>query len=181
MSTTSSNGGLYRMLCTIAVVFAVLATPAAAMASATQSKPVSPHRLELIERLAQHAPAEVAATTARGGSVDGQFNLDRFARRQGRLVALGTFQGTVRDPRLADSSEQVTQQVAIPLAKVKQADVTQALCHVGQIRLDGTLLVELVGLHITLRSLELDIAADPDSLLGSILCSLAGGSDTLTP
>ena len=46
------------------------------------------------------------------------------------------------------------------------------LCHVGQIRLDGTLLIELLGLHLTLRALQLDIQADPTSLLGGILCAL---------
>jgi hypothetical protein len=49
---------------------------------------------------------------------------------------------------------------------------------VGQIRLDGTLLVELVGIHLTLRALQLDIQADPGSLLGSILCALVRAPGT---
>jgi hypothetical protein len=175
MSTTSRRGGRPRPLC-IAVIVAVagLAMPAAAAASGSQ--PVSPQKLELIERLAQHTPADVAATTARGGSVDGQFKLSRFARQQGQLVALGTFRGTVQDPRLAVRSEQVAQRVAIPLGQLDRVQVApRPLCRVGQIRLDGTLLIELLGIHITLRSLHLDIQADPQSLLGSILCSLVRG------
>jgi nucleotide-binding universal stress UspA family protein len=179
MSTTSTNGGLYRMLCIAVVAVAGLVTPASAMAEATRSEPVSPQRLELIERLAQHTTADVAATTPRGGSVDGQFNLDRIARRQGNLVALGTFRGTVEDPRLGAQTERAAQRATIPLGQVDQAKVAQqALCRVGEIRLDGTLLVELVGLHLTIRSLQIDLASDPESLLGNILCTLAGGAGT---
>ena len=49
------------------------------------------------------------------------------------------------------------------------------LCKVGMIKLNGTLVIELVGIRLTLRSLQLDIGADPGSLLGSILCALARG------
>lgn len=180
MSTTSRRGGQRRMLC-IVVILAVagLATPAAAMAAPTGSGPVSPQKLELIERLAQRTPADVAATTAGGGSVEGHFKLHRFARRQGQLVALGTFRGTVEDSRLGVGVQQVAQPVAIPLGQLSQVQVAPGpLCRVGQIRLDGTLLIELLGLHITLRSLHLDLQADPESLLGGILCALVGGPST---
>lgn len=172
MSTKSWRGGHRRTLC-IAVIVAVagLVMPVTAMAAGTN--PVSPHRLNLIERLAQDTAATVDATTARGGAVDGRFEFDRFVRRQGQLVALGTFRGTVQDPRLGARIERVAQPVAIPLNQLDPAAVAPApLCHVGQIRLDGTLLIELLGLHLTLRALQLDIQADPTSLLGGILCAL---------
>jgi hypothetical protein len=180
MSTTSRRGGRHRMLCIVVIMtVAALVTPAAATAAAQTSQPVSPQKLELIERLAQHTPAAVAATTARGGSVDGRFTLNRFARRQGQLVALGTFRGSVQDPRLGVRTEQVAQRVAVPLGQLDRVQVApRPLCRVGQIRLDGTLLIELLGIHITLRSLQLDIQADPQSLLGSILCALVGGPAT---
>jgi hypothetical protein len=179
MRTTSRRGGPRRMLCILVVAVAGLATPVSAMAATMSARPVSPHRLELIERLAEDTPATVAATTARGGAVDGSFTLSRFARRQGRLVALGTFRGTVDDPRLGARTEQVAQQVAIPLGQLDQTTVApRPLCQVGQIRLDGTLLVELVGIHLTLRALQLDIQADPGSLLGSILCALVRAPGT---
>jgi hypothetical protein len=180
MSTTSRRGGPRRMLC-IVVIMAVagFAAPAAAAAAPRGTDPVSPQQLELIERLAQHTPADVAATTARGGAVAGHFTLSRFARRKGQLVALGTFRGTVEDPRLATRTEQVAQPVAIPLGQLSQVQVApRPLCRVGQIRLDGTLLIELLGIHITLRSLHLDIQADPGSILGGILCALVGGPAT---
>jgi hypothetical protein len=149
------------------------------MVAARGTQPVSPKQLELIERLAQDTPAGVAATTARGGSVDGRFTLSRFAKRQGRLVAFGTFRGTVQDPRLGARAEQVAQPVAIPLGQLNRVQVApRPLCRVGQIRLDGTLMIELLGLHLTLRSLQLDIQADPRSLLGSILCALVRAPGT---
>jgi hypothetical protein len=184
MSTTSRRGGKRLLLCVVVIVaVAGLVMPAAAMAAVRSSRPVSPQRLELIERLAQHTPSDVAATTARGGSVDGVFKLSRFVRRQGQLVALGTFRGTVEDPRLPARTEQVAQRVpqrvAIPLGQLNRVGVAaRPLCRVGQIRLNGTLLIELLGIHITLRSLHLDIQADPRSLLGSILCSLVRGPGT---
>lgn len=173
MVAQSRKGGARRLLCIVVVAVAGLASPAAAMAAASSAQPVSPQRLELIERLAQHRPADVAAATARGGSVSGRFTLSRLARRQGQLVALGTFRGTVADPRLGARAEQVAQRVAIPLRQVDRAAVApRPLCRVGEIRLDGTLVIQLVGIRLTLRSLQLDIAADPGSLLGSILCAL---------
>jgi hypothetical protein len=180
MSTRSGKVSQQKVLCIFVILtVAALGMPAAAMAAAKGSTTVSPARLALIERVAQHTPAVVAATTARGGSVDGRFQLSRFARRQGQLVALGTFRGIVADPRLGARAEQVAQPVAIPLGQLDRAAVApRPLCRVGQIRLDGTLLIELVGIHLTLRSLQLDIQADPGSLLGGILCALVRGPGT---
>jgi hypothetical protein len=180
MSTRSRRGAHQQMLCIVVIVAVVgLGMPPAAVAAAKSSQPVSPQRLALIERLAQDTPSTVAATTTRGGSVAGRFTLSRFARQQGRLVALGTFRGTVADPRLGARTEQVAQRVTIPLGQLNRVTVApRPLCRVGQIRLKGTLLIELLGLHLTLRSLQLDIKADPQSLLGSILCALVGRPGT---
>ena len=180
MSTTSGRVGQQQVLC-IFVILAVtaLGLPPAAMAAVKSPAPVSPGKLALIERVAQHTPATVAATTTGGGSVDGRFKLSRFARRQGQLVALGTFRGTVQDPRLGVRTEQVAQPVSIPLGQVRRAAVApRPLCRVGQIKLNGTLVIELFGIRLTLRSLQLDIQADPGSLLGSILCALVRGPGT---
>ena len=177
MSRTSGRVGRQQMM-SIFVILAVtaLGMPAAAFAAVKVPAPVSPQKLALIERVAQHMPATVAAATARGGAVNGSFKLNRFERRQGQLVALGTFRGTVADPRLGARAAQVSQPVTIPLDQVRRAAVApKPLCKVGMIKLNGTLVIELVGIRLTLRSLQLDIGADPGSLLGSILCALARG------
>jgi hypothetical protein len=181
MSTVSRRVGQQQMLCVL-VILAVTAfgvPPAAEAAVKSSSAPVTPQKLALIERVAQHTPADVAATTARGGSVEGRFKLSHFARRQGQLFALGTFRGTVGDPRLGARTEQVAQRVAIPLGQLNRVTVApRPLCRVGQIRLDGKLVIDLLGLHLTLRSLQLNIGADPQSLLGVILCALVRGPAT---
>ena len=173
MSTTSARFGQRQILC-ILVILAVAGCgmPASAVA-ANGVAPAAPPNLGLIERLAQHTPSTVAATTTRGGAVHGSFTLSHFARRAGHLVALGTFRGTVHDPRFAALTQQVAKPVAIPLNQLGAAAVApRPLCRVGQIKLNGTLVVELVGIKLTLRSLQLDIQADAGSLLGSILCAL---------
>ena len=174
--------GQRPVLCILVVLALAGCAPASAMAATNAAAPAAPPNLGLIERLAQHSPATVAATTARGGAVAGHFTFHRFATRAGHLVALGTFRGRVQDPRLATLTAQAAHPVAIPLNQLGAAAVApKPLCRVGQIKLNGTLVVELVGIKLTLRSLQLDIQADAGSLLGSILCALVGPSTPAPP
>src|SRR5262245_6962109 len=136
MSRTSSRVGQRQVLCSLVILaVTVLGMPPAAMAAANAAAPVPP-QLGLIERLAQHSPATVAATTAQGGAVDGSFHLSRFVRRAGKLVALGTFRGTVQGPRFAARGLQVgAKPVAIPVSRLGAAAVApRPLCRVGRIK-----------------------------------------------
>jgi len=86
-------------------------------------------------------------------------------------AVVGQLTGTLKSPGQGQQNAQtVDQQVAMPLA-----DIQQATCEVLTLVL-GPLHLELLGLIVDLNQVVLHITADPQGgLLGSLLCSLAGG------
>lgn len=120
------------------------------------------------------------------GAVDGVINIQKFAKRQGKLVAIGKFTGTVTDA--AGKVRYGSKKIAMPVATepvgggtTKQAapgDVAaQALtsCQILDLVL-GPLDLNLLGLAVHLDTVHLNITAEggPGNLLGNLLCAVAG-------
>lgn len=109
----------------------------------------------------------ISGTTALGSFV-GQFDITRFAVRNGQLVAIGTLTGTLTDA-LGNVVGTVTN---VPLT----LPVTQATgtCQILHLEL-GPLDLNLLGLMVHLDKVVLDITAQsgPGNLLGNLLCSVA--------
>jgi hypothetical protein len=116
------------------------------------------------------APLSVPVTgTAGDSTVAGTFNIQRFANRNGALVAIGNFVGTVTNPTTGP------QTVVAPLALPVNTQATTATCEILNLVL-GPLDLNLLGLQIHLNQVVLNITAVPGAgnLLGNLLCSIAG-------
>jgi hypothetical protein len=114
--------------------------------------------------------AQVSGTLANGeGDVAGKINIKRVKVSKGKLVAVGTFRGTVRDA--AGSARTTTQAVTLPV----NVEATATSCPILNLVL-GPLDLNLLGLVVHLDKVVLDITAEPGpgNLLGNLLCAVAG-------
>ena len=128
------------------------------------------------------------------GSVDGLFNITKFAKRNGELVAVGRFTGTITDA--AGKVTAGSKQIAIPLATAPVAGADDVArnqqlapaaapgplsCQVLDLVL-GPLDLNLLGLKVHLDTVKLNITAEggPGNLLGNLLCAVAGLLDGAT-
>ena len=103
-----------------------------------------------------------------GGTFDGNFELERFVRQGGDLVAVGDLTGTVRNAAGA---------VVGTVNQALELDVLQitGTCEILNLVL-GPLDLDLLGLVIHLDQVVLNITAEsgPGNLLGNLLCAVAG-------
>jgi hypothetical protein len=141
---------------------------------------------------AQSTPTPIKATsfshipvsgTANGGkSFTGQYSVTQFVTRAGKTYALGTLTGKVGNRFVKRSN------VAIPVS-VGSGTATPGLSGAGKDHVAspaaacpvlnlvlGPLHLNLLGLHVDLNQVVLDITAvsGPGNLLGNLLCSVAG-------
>jgi hypothetical protein len=128
--------------------------------------------------LAQAAPSRtsdvfrdvpVKGSTPTGGSLTGDFDVQRFVGQGNQLVAQGVFNGTLTEAGLTRELTNVP--VALPLA-LPQARGTCRILHLEL----GPLDLDLLGLEVHLNRVVLDIRArrGPGRLLGNLLCGIAG-------
>jgi energy-converting hydrogenase Eha subunit A len=155
----------------------VLVVPVAASA---QSAPTS-------ESVASFTSVPVHGKTASGKMFNGHFTVNRFITENGKSMAVGHLTGFVGHRGVNKTG------VAIPIA-VQQPSTTSATtaalaaCPILHLVL-GPLNLNLLGLHITLNQVVLNITAIPGAgnLLGNLLCDVAnllngtGGTTALTP
>jgi hypothetical protein len=113
----------------------------------------------------------VTGAAATGGSTfAGVLNIQRFARQNGALVAIGTVVGTVTDAT-GGIVGTVLQPVAVPV----DTAASTATCEILNLVL-GPLDLNLLGLQVHLNQVVLNITAVPGAgnLLGNLLCAIAG-------
>jgi hypothetical protein len=121
----------------------------------------------------------VTGTTAAGKAVTGTYRITKFATKDGKLVAKGTFTGTV-----GTAGDAVKKKVTIPVGgpsaataktNAAAAQPLQATCQILDLVL-GPLDLNLLGLVVHLDQVHLNITADqgPGNLLGNLLCAVAG-------
>jgi hypothetical protein len=115
--------------------------------------------------------------TAADTTLAGTFNIQRFARQNGALVAIGNLVGTVTNTATGAVST-----VVAPLAIPVDTAATTASCEILNLVL-GPLDLNLLGLQVHLNQVVLNITAVPGAgnLLGNLLCAIAGLLDGPSP
>jgi hypothetical protein len=106
----------------------------------------------------------------------GTLSIQRFARQNGTLMAIGNVVARVTNP--AGQVSTLVTPVAIPV----NTSATTATCEILHLVL-GPLDLNLLGLTIHLNQVVLDITAIPGAgnLLGNLLCAIAGLLDGPLP
>jgi len=109
--------------------------------------------------------------TNKGKDFKGTYTIQRFETRSGKLYAVGTITGKLKNRKVSRSN------VAIPAALTGDdgAQAAQAACDILHLVL-GPLDLNLLGLKVHLDQVKLDIVAQPGdgNLLGNLLCALTG-------
>jgi hypothetical protein len=115
----------------------------------------------------------VSGTSQNGKQFTGRFNIQRFVSRGGKSYAVGTLVGHVGNRHVSRSN------VAIPVGVQKSTlpgtlGGAAATCPVLHLIL-GPLNLNLLGLHVHLNQVVLDITAvsGPGNLLGNLVCGVA--------
>jgi hypothetical protein len=111
----------------------------------------------------------ISGKAQNGKTFTGHFTVDRFVSRHGKTYALGTLSGAIGKRHVSRSN------VAIP-TKVDKGGAASAAatCPILHLVL-GPLSLNLLGLHVNLNQVVLDITAQsgPGNLLGNLLCSVS--------
>ena len=121
--------------------------------------------------------ATAADATVR--TLTGMFTIQRFARAQGQVVAVGTLVATLTSTVPGTPAQTVVTQLSMPLQtgnSATAADVTAlATCDILHLVL-GPLHLNLLGLVVDLNQVVLDITAETGAgnLLGNLLCAITG-------
>ena len=110
--------------------------------------------------------------TNKGKDFVGTYTIQRFETRSGKLYAVGTITGKLKNRKVSRSN------VAIPASLTGDdggAQASQAACDILHLVL-GPLDLNLLGLRVQLNQVKLDITAVPGdgNLLGNLLCALTG-------
>jgi hypothetical protein len=124
----------------------------------------------------------VTGTTTAGAdpsqTLAGTLTIQRFARQNGSLVAVGTVVATVTDTTKNDAVSTLVTPVTLSVNR----STTTATCEILHLVL-GPLNLTLLGLDIQLNEVVLDITAVPGAgnLLGNLLCAVGGVLDGAAP
>ena len=156
----------------VAVCMALLVVPVAAGAT---SAPATASAAKVVN-VTSFSKIPITGTAANRSKFRGNFTVQRFVRRNGHVYALGSLNGWLGKRAVHRSN------VAIPV-KVPQssssgsgtATTAQATtCRILHLDL-GPLDLNLLGLHVHLNEVVLDITAEsgPGNLLGNLLCDVA--------
>jgi hypothetical protein len=141
----------------------MLAVPVAAVAASGSGTTTTGTAVKTLKRVA------VSGTSRNGKKFTGHFTIDRFTSKNGKAYAVGTLVGKV-------GNRHVTRQdVSIPVGVQRSGSATTAAtCPILHLVL-GPLNLNLLGLHVHLNQVVLDITATsgPGQLLGNLLCGVA--------
>lgn len=178
------------MSATVAVVTTVALTTGIAAVAHAEPKEKTPTASALRTPEPSALSGTVTGTLQDGsGTVDGIVNIEKFAKRKGKLVAVGRFTGTITDAqgKVRAGSKRITMPVATaPVAgadragsRVAAAAVTS--CQVLDLVL-GPLDLNLLGVKVHLDTVKLNVTAEggPGNLLGNLVCAVAGLLDGTT-
>jgi hypothetical protein len=155
-----------RKLAALAAAVAVAALAFAASATSSTGTTAAPSR------------ANAATGVTQLGSVSMQLQINRFVKRGNRLWAVGTATSQFT-PTPANAAQypakSVSRAFTAPVRKLKALQAAQKICPVLDLTL-GPLDLNLLGAMVHLDKVHLVITADSKGgVLGSLLCSLAGG------
>jgi hypothetical protein len=119
----------------------------------------------------------LSGTADDGSAVDGSLDVRKFVEDNGQIIAIGKLSGTLTKKGKTHKFTQGTVRVPVSIVDSGSGAVSaqQLECEVLHLVL-GPLDLTLLGLHVHLNEVDLNITADPSGgLLGQLLCSLAGG------
>jgi hypothetical protein len=177
------------------IALATILSMALGTAPASQAAPNDEQPVKAAAAKAKKPTALSAPITGKlqdgTGKVDGLFSITKFAQRNGKLVAVGNFTGTITDA--AGKVTAGSKKIAIPLDTAPAAGANKALapkaaaaaaplsCQVLDLVL-GPLDLNLLGLKVHLDTVKLNITAQggAGNLLGNLLCAVAGLLDGAT-
>ena len=178
----------------VAVLIAVALTMVGLIGttSTAQASPKDGASAAAIKAARNAEPSALSGTVSgmlpdKTNSVDGIVNVRKFVVRDGELMAVGKFIGTITDStgKVHVGSQQITMPVVAQQAegaeKGAQRQAPTALaaeplsCEVLDLVL-GPLDLNLLGLEVHLDTVKLNITAQsgPGNLLGNLLCAVAG-------
>lgn len=149
---------LVAVLLSIALLVPVSAAAASSHASASTTTHSVTNRLTGLP---------VSGTTSAGGTFKGVLNITSFAAQNTSLVAQGTLNGTVRNAA-GKVIGTVHQAVTLPVSIDPSCTILTLV--IGPIHLN------LLGLVIDVSQITVTITAQPGTLLGGLLCQLAGAT-----
>lgn len=160
---------LRALLLCAALAGAVLIAP---LRTAAQQQPAAPAAVAQVD---PHA-IPVTGTVPNNGTFAGTLDISSFAVQNGRLVALGTLAGTLKDASGEPLGTLAQVPVTLPVANITGS------CDVLNVVLDS-LSLNLLGLQVELHRVVLDIFAQagPGNLLGNLLCAVVNLLNTNGP
>ena len=126
--------------------------------------------LLLVPSMAEAAAPSIPINVSHAAGVfNGALNITKFDVQNNQLVAIGTLSGTVTN-RAGQAIGYIVRTITLPVLRSSST----AGCPILHLEL-GPLDLNLLGLVVHLDKVVLDITAQPGSLLGDLLCGLAGG------
>ena len=112
---------------------------------------------------------KVAVTGTKG--FEGTYTIDRFVRRDGKLLAVGTLRGTLKGKRVRREGVRMPASIA-QAASQSQIPPTPNACQILNLTLNPIDL-NLLGLRVRTSRIDLRIEAIPGGgLLGDLLCGI---------
>jgi len=172
----NTRAPMHRALASVALAVTLAVLPVTTSVAQAQGQ---------VPRSAGIAVPVTGTATAADGTVrtlTGTFTIQRFARAQRQIVAMGTLVGTLTSAApdaVAQTAQTFVTQASIPLANnnnTTAADVSAlATCDILHLVL-GPLDLNLLGLVVHLDQVVLDITAvtGAGNLLGNLLCAITG-------
>ena len=123
------------------------------------------------QELAKRVP--ITGTAKNGKKFTGTFTINRFARRNGELAAVGTLRGRLKHRHV--KRRNVAIPVTLPDAQSAQIPPTPGACQILNLTLQP-LDLNLLGLRVRTSRIDLRVEGVPGGgqLVGNLLCGVLG-------
>jgi hypothetical protein len=135
---------------------------------------------------AQSAPSltkvvPITGTAQNGKKFNGTYTIQRFAKRNGKVVAVGTLKGKLKNRSVTRRNVRVPAKLANSGAQAAQIPPTPNACQILNLTL-RPIDLNLLGLRVRTSRIDLRIEGVPGAgnLLGNLLCGLTGILDPTT-
>jgi hypothetical protein len=132
----------------------------------------------------------ITGSIVSGGSFTGTLSLQRFAIREGRIVAVGAISGVATTPGATRSGLQATVELPVTVSEAAAVGAAQIekqryseqsssdarillvqTCGVLNINIGGNT-IDLLGLIVALDPVVLDVSGDSAGVLGNLVCQI---------